>query len=59
MFRGDKVNIVSVGITPLPLLLAILATLEPARQQASGYRAAPRTVKELGYSLGLTKQLLV
>lgn len=33
VFRGDKVNIVSggVGITPLPLLLAILATLEATR----------------------------
>lgn len=33
VFRGDKVNIVSggVGITPLPLLLAILAALEATR----------------------------
>lgn len=31
VFRGDKVNIVSGGITPLPLLLAILAALEATR----------------------------
>lgn len=33
VFRGDKVNIVSggVGITPLPLLLAILAALKATR----------------------------
>lgn len=33
VFRGDKVNIVNggVGITPLPLLLAILAALEATR----------------------------